>query len=240
MLGELVHRARVWRGEQIRRFLRKRRFDLIKSPHLGDFLASRDCDLVIDVGANRGQSGQRLRELGYRGRIVSFEPVESAYRQLAAQADSGWQTFHMALGAAPGEATINVSVDSVFSSIKPLAEDTERLFSIARTVHTETIRIERLDDMLRDIPGQRPFLKIDVQGFEQEVLAGAPETLSRAIGLMIEIPVTRLYQGNWDFVSAMRFFDEAGFEPAQIRPVTMHPEDPVAAVEFDVLFRRKP
>jgi FkbM family methyltransferase len=240
MLNKLAHRARVWRGERVRQFLRKRRIDLVKSPHLGDFLTSRNCDLVIDVGANAGQFGQRVRELGYAGRMVSFEPVESTYRQLAAQADADWQVFHVGLGAAAGEATINVSLDSVFSSLKPLADDTERLFSIARTVRTETVRIERLDDVLRDIPAARPFLKIDVQGFEQEVLAGAPDTLARAIGLMIEIPVTRLYEGNWDFVSAMRFFDEAGFEPAQIRPVSMHPDDPVAAVEFDFLFRRKP
>ena len=70
---------------------------------------------VLDVGANEGQYGQRLREAGYAGRIVSFEPLEvhvAPLRERAA-ADHNWKVFACALGDSDGEAEINVAPGKV-------------------------------------------------------------------------------------------------------------------------------
>ncbi|HSC47142.1 MAG TPA: FkbM family methyltransferase, partial [Gammaproteobacteria bacterium] len=47
--------------------------------HLCQLFAKLDIDCVLDVGANQGQYGAMLRKAGYRGRIVSFEPVAKTY-----------------------------------------------------------------------------------------------------------------------------------------------------------------
>jgi hypothetical protein len=88
-------------------------------PDLTDFLAARDVDVVLDVGAHVGWFGQRLRECGYRGTIVSFEPIGAAFSQLQALAahDGNWQAHQLALGATAGRTLINVSEKLDFSSI---------------------------------------------------------------------------------------------------------------------------
>jgi FkbM family methyltransferase len=232
---------RVYRGQVIRRFLRGHGIELIKTPHLGDFLRSRDCDLVVDVGANLGQFGRQVREFGYRGNLISFEPIAGVHAALqhTAADDPAWQVLRLALGREAGTADINISYDSSFSSIKPLASGAVEMFDIARVQSVERVPVERLDDVLRGRAEQRLFLKIDTQGYEQEVLAGAAETLEKCIGLLIELPVKQLYQGTWDFPEAIRYFDALGFEPAQIRPVSQVSSDPVCTVEFDCLFCRK-
>src|SRR5438128_9963923 len=62
-------------------------------------------DHVIDVGAHNGEYGQSLRELGYRGRIISFEPVRAAFDMLTplAQRDGNWTVQNFALGPEEGE-----------------------------------------------------------------------------------------------------------------------------------------
>ena len=77
-------------------------------------------NLVLDVGANIGQTGDKLRNAGYCGRIVSFEPVPSAHAALTekAQRDERWDVApRTPIGAAVGEAQINVSQSTDLSSI---------------------------------------------------------------------------------------------------------------------------
>src|SRR5690242_8065586 len=81
-------------------------------------LATHGIDVVLDVGANIGQYGEELRRLGYRGRIVSFEPMSAAFAELQAraQADGRWQVIHAGLGAQAGTARINLAGNSASSS----------------------------------------------------------------------------------------------------------------------------
>src|SRR5262249_20346310 len=65
---------------------------------------------VLDVGANVGDYGLALRSLGYKGWILSFEPVSATYARLAenAKGDPRWATFRFALGDENAERAINV------------------------------------------------------------------------------------------------------------------------------------
>jgi FkbM family methyltransferase len=173
---------------------------------------------VLDVGANAGQYGSMLRAWGYRGRIVSFEPVAAAHArlELRAAADPDWQVApRMALGAKDGEATIEVSADSDMSSLLPQTELLRRLSASSRVVGRERVPIRRLDGLAKEYVnhGERTFLKVDTQGFEAEVLAGARELLPRLQGIQLELSLVRCYEGERDFRELIDDLARAGFSP---------------------------
>jgi FkbM family methyltransferase len=157
-------------------------------------------DLVIDVGAASGGYGAQLREFGYTGRIVSFEPMAAAYARLeeAAAGDARWETRQSALGSKAGEATINVASNSDSSSLLPMLDAHREAAPSVDYVAQETIAVALLDDVATDVlrDAKRPFLKIDTQGFEREVLAGAPGTVEKCVGVQLELSFVPLYEGG--------------------------------------------
>ena len=202
------------------------------------FIADRRIDVILDVGGNIGQFGLSLRAGGYRGKIISFEPVSAVYQALAvtAAADGNWEANNSALGAKAGCATINVSDASVFSSIltsRPAATNHEATASVKRT---EIIEVRTLDAAL-PAPMGNILLKIDTQGYEKQVLEGGRQTLRYVKGVLMELPVIHFYEQSWQLHEAIAFMAEAGFVPAQIHPVSYHSADKVSLVEVDCLFR---
>lgn len=205
------------------------------------FLRVHEVDCVFDVGANRGQFAAALRRRGYRGRIVSLEPLAGPFAELAnaASGDPLWSVRNCAAGAAPGEAEIAVAELDVFSSFKPVSAVGSDYDPRSRTVARQRVPVVTLDTLAANFPCERPFLKIDTQGFEREVLAGAAGLLERAEGLLLELPVENLYDGVWTFGEAIAHLDALGFQPAHFDPVCPVPGDPASAMELDALFRRK-
>lgn len=203
-----------------------------------DFITSRTIGVVLDVGGNVGQFGQSLRARGYHGKIVSFEPIASVYQVLAAKAaaDGHWETNNFALGREDARTTINVSASSDFSSILRSMPAATYHAATAVVTHTETIEVRRLDDVCSGLGGN-VLLKIDTQGYEKQVLEGGRHVLSGVKGVLMELPVIHLYEGNWRFHQAIEFMADAGFVPAQIHPVSYHSVDKVSVVEVDCLFR---
>jgi FkbM family methyltransferase len=178
---------------------------------------------VIDVGANAGQYGATLREWGYAGRIVSFEPQAEAHRRLArrAAADPRWRVApRMALGERDGEALIEISAESDMSSILPQSALLQRISPSSRILRRERVPLARLDGVLGDYvdPEDRIFLKIDTQGYEAQVLAGARGLLPRLQGVQLEMPLVRCYEGERDFRELIDDLAEAGFRPFLFMP----------------------
>jgi FkbM family methyltransferase len=207
-----------------------------------DFIRSRNVDLVVDVGANVGQYAENLRKEGYAGWILSFEPTSAAHEALETRAgkDGRWKTLNVAVGEAEGTTDINVSENSVFSSILPQRSAATTFDSHAAVVRVESVRVARLDDLFADLPqGKAPFLKIDTQGYERQVLSGASKCLSRFVGVQMELPIVQLYEGTWRFHEAVAFMNERGFEISNLLPVNYDPADPVSLVEVDGIFYRK-
>lgn len=191
----------------VRRLIRKFGLDLHRYNPEADpvlrrqrLLAHCGIDLVLDVGANAGQFGVELRRGGYRGRIVSFEPLSSAFRQLAARAehDAAWSTMNTALSDADGTATINVSGNSVSSSLLAMLPTHGESAPESGYVGKETIGIRRLDGLFAGLagPAARVYLKIDTQGSELRVLQGAGATLEDIDLLELELSLVPLYEGG--------------------------------------------
>ena len=223
----------------VKNAFRTRGYEVLRVPNLGDFLRSRDCDLVVDVGANAGQFASRLRPLGYRGAILSVEPLDDVIDLLRERAarDPLWAVKQVAIGDRKGHTEINVSRNTVYSSLLPLA-DLAHKFADTDVLRVQTVEVETLDGLLAESASKRPFIKIDTQGFEQQVLSGGPRTLERCVGLLLELPVEHLYKGVWSFPEAIVRLDELGFRLAQILPVNCRAGDTAAALEFDCVFRR--
>lgn len=157
-------------------------------------------DTVFDIGANRGDSGQYLRNLGFRGRIVSFEPVAGVYRQLAARAanDPDWVCENIAVGDEAGERRLHVSgLNGISSSLLASTGHIEAQEPDLRVVGTEVVRVETLRSIVeRCYPqGSRLFLKIDAQGYEQRILESAGSQLEKVVGMRIELALVRSYEG---------------------------------------------
>jgi FkbM family methyltransferase len=209
-----------------------------KHPSLIDFIEHHGINTVYDVGANVGQFGLSLRRRGYKGRIISFEPVSSeasSLRRVASQ-DGNWIVHQCAIGAEHGEARINVSENTQFSSLLSLSDAAPSIDPQSKIVGRERVECRTLDSFNVSVPC---IIKIDTQGFEREVLKGASATLERTVGVLMELPIVDVYKGSWSFSEAIQTMGGLGFVPCQIDPVNHHHQDAMAAIEFDCLFRRK-
>lgn len=185
-------------------------------------LAGADVDVVVDVGANTGQYGAVLRRHGYRGRLLSLEPMSREFAQLraAAAADCRWEAWRCAAGAEPGEITINVAGNSVSSSALPMLDAHADAAPRSVYVGTDTAPVDRLDALLADrwVRWRHPFLKVDTQGLEREVLSGAGEDLRQFVGVEMEMSLTPLYEGQMLLPEALETLDKAGFRLAGLHP----------------------
>lgn len=157
-------------------------------------------DTVLDVGANAGQFGRELRRLGFRGRLVSFEPLSVAFAQLerAARGDPQWQVHRHALGEAEGSQQIHVAANSESSSLLPMLPRHEAAAPQATYVGTERIEVRPLDAVFDSVcaGARRIYLKIDTQGYEQQVLRGAARSLEAIDTVQLEMSLVPLYEGQ--------------------------------------------
>ena len=212
--------------------------------HLQKFLRRTRVNCVLDVGAHDGEYAEELREIGYKGRIVSFEPVQSSYEALVRKAKrfGNWIVHGWALGAGEGEREINVYRGGVFNSFLPSSEFGSQRFGVdLELATTQRVRVRRLDQIFDEcvsgIDHPRVFLKMDTQGWDLEVLKGAGGVHSLLVGIQSELAVKHCYEGMVGFTDALKEYAALGFEVTGIFPVA-HDEDQLRVVEFDCVMVR--
>lgn len=211
--------------------------------HLKSLLTKLEINCVIDVGANVGEYGRMLRRIGYRGRIVSIEPVNEVFERLKATAagDDGWLTLNMACGSAEETRSINVFSQSTLSSLLSPSSNMQAI-DPGRVKRTETVNVRRLDsffeETIRELDDPRVFLKTDVQGLDIEVIRGAGECLNQVQGVQAEISMIPLYVGAPDYLEFLAYCRNLGFEPTGFFPIV---NSPVSGhlVECDVVLVRR-
>lgn len=204
-------------------------------------LKSLGTTLYLDVGANVGQTGQKLRKEGYKGRIASFEPLAQCFTKLqaAAQSDPGWQTFHMALGNRSERASIGVSKNLQSSSILPVTDHYVQVYYRNAYTHHEETAVERLDAMLPELarPGDTIHLKLDTQGYERFVIEGAEGVLDSIASVQMEVAVTPMYEGEMVMHEAIALMHSKGYLLIDVDHAFKDPRSG-EATHFDLLFRR--
>lgn len=224
----------------IRKMIRNAGFNRRIAPNFLEVIQANKVDIVLDVGANDGGYGRELRDSGYMGRIHSFEPNPAAFQRLNASMarDSNWSGVQYGVGDAPGLLSLNVSEADVFSSFKTLnsfGQDS----SNARVVDTVEAKIVRLDDYLKDNPELqgRPYLKIDTQGFEREVLEGLGDMFGKMVAIQVETSLIDSYVGEADWIESLIYMRDRGFEVATMICNSTVPNR-ARVREFDIVYVR--
>jgi FkbM family methyltransferase len=213
-----INNVLAGRGYELRRHPAARRQQL---------LVAHNVDLVLDVGAATGAYGTELRAFGYRGLIVSFEPLNGAYAALrdAQRGDNRWRAVQTALGNEEGEIEINIAGNSDSSSMLPMLEATRKAAPHASYVGVQKVRVCRLDDVSAEYIGAatHPFLKMDTQGYEKQVLEGATMTIPKLVGIQIELSFIPLYEGSMLADEAIGHLYAQGFAIEGIEPGFRNP-----------------
>lgn len=170
---------------------------------------------ILDIGANSGYYGLEMREFGYKGEIVSFEPLSEAYNLLLKNSftDTNWQVFNFAIGDYDGETIINKSKNSVSSSILELLPIHYENEKESGYISKEIIKIHKLDTIFDNYYNQNDkiLLKIDTQGYEKKVLDGAKNTINKISGIQMELSLVPLYAESPNFLEMIEYIKSLGF-----------------------------
>ena len=231
--------------------LRKRGYHVFRSEyldkanlslHLRNLLTSQKVDCVFDVGANKGQYYSFLREaVGFRGLVISFEPVPRLYDLLKKQAtaDPNWIVYGCALGRTSGTAPFNVMKGDQLSSFRtPSTSATDRFHDSNTVVAVEHVEVRTLDEVYDEALAQhhftRPYLKIDAQGFDLEVAHGGVKRLREFVGVQCEASLLPLYDGAPAFDDTLAFLKARGLAPSAFFPVAT--DQKLRLIDCDCVF----
>jgi FkbM family methyltransferase len=215
-----------------RDLIRKTGFDIVRYPYFTSNTAEKNyqkllkhfgIDVIFDIGANVGQYATETLGLGFEGTMVSFEPMAKEYSILQEKVKEyrNWVLApQMAVGDTSGFIEFNVSENSESSSILEPNEYALGFDPTIKTVKKEKVRIETVDNLFDEYTSGRknPFLKIDVQGYEENVLKGAAKVISRIKGLHVEFSLSPLYAEQKGMMDILQMINESGFQPYYFMP----------------------
>ncbi len=205
-------------------------------------LHSYEVDTVFDLGANEGQFSLELRAGGFTGKIVSVEPMALAHARLSevSGADPNWLVHpRCAVGDRSGVIDLNIASNSVSSSVLPMLSAHSEAAPDSIYKGTEAVPLTTLDLIVPEYFGRssETLLKIDTQGYEWQVLDGAKAILPLVRGVLREVSLVPLYEGQrlWD--ESIERLEAAGFALWALEPVFVDSANG-RTLQMDALFFR--
>jgi len=197
---------------------------------------------VLDIGANAGQFAAKLRKYGYAGVIHSVEPQTAAYASLLANAanDLRWlPTTRQGVGDVDGPVELNISENSYSSSILTVQANHLRAAPQAQSIAKETIYVSKASNLFTDEVMQSiQAVKMDVQGYEKNVLDGLASHLRRVRLLMLEMSLVQCYAGEADLFALDRYLTEqCGLTRISLEP-SYYDDSAGTVQQFDGLYWR--
>jgi FkbM family methyltransferase len=192
---------------------------------------------VVDIGANRGQFALVARWCFPAAGIVSFEPLPGpaeVYRSVFVR-DAYVKLYEVAIGPRAGETTIHVSQRDDSSSLLPISSAQNALFPGTAEAGTAVIEVGPLSAYLASEAFEGPaLLKLDVQGFELQALAGCEDQLARFAWVYVECSFMELYEGQAFADEVIAWLRERGFRLHGAYNMTFDGDG--RAVQADFLF----
>jgi FkbM family methyltransferase len=187
---------------------------------------------IIDVGANEGQFAFMARHCWNTAQIDCFEPDPNAFSQLKKNhnRDRYIQFYNYAIGSKAGELILNLGETSAQNSL--LTEYGKV------TKGTITVPVNMLDEIYNATEQDSSLLKIDVQGYELEVLKGANNLLKKTNFVLLEVSLADLFQGGVEIDTIWQFMKDSGYI---YHSIIDQYRDPVSQIilQMDVIFERK-
>jgi FkbM family methyltransferase len=195
----------LFKLEKLRQILREPIFTLalLKGTAAGTehilVLQGMDFDFIVDVGANRGQFALVARKVFPRARILSFEPLVEPIQifKRVFEHDRNITLYPYAIGREKMSSTIHVSREDDSSSLLPITGTQTDIFPGSAEKETRQVMVYPLSQLIDPscIP-PASLLKIDVQGYELDVLQGCEDILQKFSHLYVECSFVELYEGQ--------------------------------------------
>lgn len=184
-------------------------------------------DLVLDIGASEGFFVNKLRETGYRGRVISFEPLSSSFKilQKKAETDPLWSCVNIAIGNYDGNAQINVAGHITSSSLLPILPLHVNACPESAYIGKEKVVMAKIDSFVGKLikSSDKILLKADAQGYEKQVLQGAEKIMDYVWAVELELSFLPLYDGAPLAYEMLVYLKEMNFFPAFFNDVLVDP-----------------
>jgi FkbM family methyltransferase len=182
-------------------------------------------DSIIDIGSAFGNVGIYFATAFPMSKVYCFEPIKESFDKLLenTQPYSNIIPFNIAIGNPVGEfeeAIMHITHNFYSSSILNIdnSNSNEYLSSAMKEVKTENVKVASLDTMLQNNKDYFNIMKIDVQGYELEVLKGAKKTLKSTKIILLEMQNHENYISAPSYHEIDLFLRESGFNLFDIIP----------------------
>lgn len=181
--------------------------------HLLPFLSLLRRGVILDLGANIGDWTAAVLRVEPDAQIIAVEPAPEPLEVLKRRFGNRITIESRAVSNKSGSATFHITRGSSVASLHAPHRQTDALYGgsggweVKETLEVETTTVDEL-------AAGRPVavLKIDVQGAEREVLAGAAQTLPHTEAVLMEVTFVSHYQGDTTFPGLHEYMTEQGFE----------------------------
>jgi FkbM family methyltransferase len=225
---------------QVNRFLRRKGLTAIADKSRAEHLQSFDLapDVVFDIGVDTGTPF--LYQAFPRAHFALVDPrAESRVAMTGPDAPNQAEFFETALGAKPGTLTLNIphSDKGEQGAMASLRERTDTMAAKFNRVEERQVSVVTLDSIATQFPG-RIGLKIDTEGFEDEVLAGATQTLLRTDFVILEMSLIQRFAGIAPPSQLISRLATAGLEFRDVLRMTGDGRGGGAPRLMDILFTR--
>lgn len=180
-----------------------------------NWLKEKNIVSILDIGANTGQFAEKIRWVLPKATIFSFEPIPAVFVSLTEnfKNDPNFKAYNLGLGNENGIIDFYLNDYSDSSSFLEMTDLVKANFPIIANENKIQVKVMKLDDVLNITEIKKPFIaKIDVQGFESQVIAGGTEILKNAEYIIVEVSFAELYKKQPLFHSIYNLLRELDFE----------------------------
>lgn len=200
-----------------------------------------DVDLVIDVGANQGQFALAITDSYKKAKVYCFEPLPDLFPMLVSNTkyNDAILTYNFALGEREGEVNFFKNDHSHASSILKISGFQKDILPETSNVSMIKVGLKTLDSVAYDILEKSngvKLLKLDVQGYEKNVLMGAKNSLRLIDYVLLEMSFVPMYENEPLFNEMNEFLNSAGFK--LVAPVGYLQAPNLQIVQLDMLYKR--
>jgi len=178
------------------------------------WVITQDFKTVVDIGANRGQFSLAVRAFS-EAKIYAFEPLEGPAvicKNIFAN-DDNFELFQVAIGEVSGNVDMHVAESDDSSSLLEIGSKQVEYYPSSKEVGLTKVRVGTLDEFIPEARiGEAALLKIDVQGYELNVLKGCTLLLDKFQYIYCECSFVELYTGQATADEVIIFLSNRGFK----------------------------